>query len=324
MMFPSMSGVPVRPPEARTVLGLGPSADEDVVRAAYRALVKKNHPDNGGDPEDFRRIEEAYRVLAEAPRPESDRKQAREGTGRDARSRLYQDPANEELVDEIVAEAEADWAEAISSGAVAPPRTLRGTPNKLAHAFARMVAQSGVVSPFPDPGWGPAVLREAQALQAAAVLYALGDRDGAMRYEFLSYLTDESDVWSDRRELGLTVRSYRTSPGDAAAFAMARLQDGTALPYLIYHAVWTRHLWEAAWSMCAVVTESPPSPHAAPTRAQRANRESRDDSGEDLLTKAGGILVSGLLVLYMLGSRGAGALARTRRFRIDCSGLSRW
>ncbi|MCP4307682.1 MAG: hypothetical protein GY788_22970, partial [bacterium] len=124
---------------------------------------------------------------------------------------------------------------------------------------------------------------------------------GAMRYEFLSYLTDESDVWSDRRELGLTVRSYRTSPGDAAALAMARLQDGTALPYLIYHAVWTRHLWEAAWSMCTVVTEPAPSPHAAPTRAQRANLESRDDSGEDLLTKAGGILVSGLVFLYAVG-----------------------
>lgn len=45
------------------VLGVSPTADVEVVRAAYRALAKKSHPDAGGDPDRFKAIEEAHRIL---------------------------------------------------------------------------------------------------------------------------------------------------------------------------------------------------------------------------------------------------------------------
>jgi len=46
------------------VLGVRPTADERDIRRAYRELVMKHHPDRGGDPRAFRRIQEAYRFLS--------------------------------------------------------------------------------------------------------------------------------------------------------------------------------------------------------------------------------------------------------------------
>ena len=46
-------------------LGILPNAPEDVVKAVYRALAKKHHPDAGGDPDRFRAIAEAYEVLSD-------------------------------------------------------------------------------------------------------------------------------------------------------------------------------------------------------------------------------------------------------------------
>ncbi len=38
------------------VLGIAPTADEDEIRSAYRELVRKTHPDAGGNQDDFERI----------------------------------------------------------------------------------------------------------------------------------------------------------------------------------------------------------------------------------------------------------------------------
>lgn len=46
------------------VLGLSPGAPAEVVKAAYRALMKIHHPDVGGDAEKAKEIEEAYRQLS--------------------------------------------------------------------------------------------------------------------------------------------------------------------------------------------------------------------------------------------------------------------
>lgn len=42
------------------VLGLHSGASLRVVKAAYRALAQEYHPDHGGDPEQFKHIQEAY------------------------------------------------------------------------------------------------------------------------------------------------------------------------------------------------------------------------------------------------------------------------
>jgi hypothetical protein len=51
------------------VLGVSPGAPAEAIKAAYRALMKKNHPDVGGDTQRAMEIEEAYRHLSGALQP---------------------------------------------------------------------------------------------------------------------------------------------------------------------------------------------------------------------------------------------------------------
>ncbi|MFM7266224.1 MAG: J domain-containing protein [Cyanobium sp.] len=44
-------------------LGLEPGATRQAIKAAHRRLVKRHHPDVGGDAEEFRRINDAYQQL---------------------------------------------------------------------------------------------------------------------------------------------------------------------------------------------------------------------------------------------------------------------
>lgn len=46
-----------------SVLGVEPGSDHDVVKAAYRALMKEHHPDQGGSTEEFIRVKEAYETI---------------------------------------------------------------------------------------------------------------------------------------------------------------------------------------------------------------------------------------------------------------------
>jgi len=43
-----------------TILGISRGATEDEIKKAYRKLAMKNHPDKGGDPEQFKKIQGAY------------------------------------------------------------------------------------------------------------------------------------------------------------------------------------------------------------------------------------------------------------------------
>lgn len=45
------------------VLGVAPDASLSEVRAAWRALAMKHHPDRGGEIETFRQIQAAYDAL---------------------------------------------------------------------------------------------------------------------------------------------------------------------------------------------------------------------------------------------------------------------
>ena len=51
--------------EALKVLGLDPGATQQMIRQAYRRLVKLHHPDVGGSQAAFRRVHEAYQLLVE-------------------------------------------------------------------------------------------------------------------------------------------------------------------------------------------------------------------------------------------------------------------
>jgi curved DNA-binding protein CbpA len=52
------------------LLGLSPEASSDEIRAAYRKLASKVHPDKGGTEALFCAVEEAYRVLGDPRRRE--------------------------------------------------------------------------------------------------------------------------------------------------------------------------------------------------------------------------------------------------------------
>lgn len=48
---------------ARDILGLGPDAGWEEIRSAYRKAAAEHHPDRGGDPEAYLRVQAAYNVL---------------------------------------------------------------------------------------------------------------------------------------------------------------------------------------------------------------------------------------------------------------------
>ena len=47
------------------VLGLTRDATADDIKKAYRKLAREHHPDKGGDPEKFKKVQEAYEVLSD-------------------------------------------------------------------------------------------------------------------------------------------------------------------------------------------------------------------------------------------------------------------
>ena len=57
-------------------LGLDSNASKDEIRRAYKDLAREKHPDRGGDPEEFKAIQEAHEVLTD-----EDRRRAYDVTG---------------------------------------------------------------------------------------------------------------------------------------------------------------------------------------------------------------------------------------------------
>lgn len=49
-----------------TILGVDHNATQDEIKQAYKRLAKQHHPDRGGDPEQFKRINEAYSVIGDS------------------------------------------------------------------------------------------------------------------------------------------------------------------------------------------------------------------------------------------------------------------
>ena len=59
-IFTGTNDVEVPEDSPYRVLGVHPETADFVVRAAYKSHVKRVHPDVGGDPEEFKKIQEAY------------------------------------------------------------------------------------------------------------------------------------------------------------------------------------------------------------------------------------------------------------------------
>lgn len=53
-------------PDLYNVLGVGRGADETELKKAYKKLALQHHPDKGGDPEEFKKIQEAHAVLSDS------------------------------------------------------------------------------------------------------------------------------------------------------------------------------------------------------------------------------------------------------------------
>ena len=53
------------------VLGLDRNASQDDIKKAYRKLAREHHPDKGGDPEKFKKVQEAYEVLSDPEKREN-------------------------------------------------------------------------------------------------------------------------------------------------------------------------------------------------------------------------------------------------------------
>jgi len=53
------------------VLGLSKEATTDDIKKAYRKLAREHHPDKGGDPEKFKKVQEAYEVLSDPQKREN-------------------------------------------------------------------------------------------------------------------------------------------------------------------------------------------------------------------------------------------------------------
>ena len=55
-------------PSAYEVLGIATDASDRAIKAAYRKKAAEAHPDKGGDPERFLRIQAAFEVLRDPDR----------------------------------------------------------------------------------------------------------------------------------------------------------------------------------------------------------------------------------------------------------------
>jgi DnaJ family protein A protein 2 len=74
----------MRRPEADTseyydLLGVDKNASESEIKKAFRKKAMKSHPDRGGDPEEFKKISEAYEILSDANKKSQYDKFGKEG-----------------------------------------------------------------------------------------------------------------------------------------------------------------------------------------------------------------------------------------------------
>ncbi|MEY3735968.1 MAG: hypothetical protein RLZZ624_1027 [Cyanobacteriota bacterium] len=90
--LPSLLRVPRGSSDPYTVLGVGPRASAEEIKAAYRALVKRHHPDAGGDATTILALNAAWEVLGD---PEARRLHDRGRQGRSGASGAESGPGGQ-------------------------------------------------------------------------------------------------------------------------------------------------------------------------------------------------------------------------------------
>lgn len=101
------------------VLGIEPSATPDEVRATYKRLIFRVHPDQGGNDALFRRVEEAFRVLSDPKRRADYDTLLREGNSKSSSKRdsNRENPQGWVRVDEPPpTESSTSWTNTSSAG----------------------------------------------------------------------------------------------------------------------------------------------------------------------------------------------------------------
>ena len=70
LLFPSSPNPQGDSTKFYDALGISKSADAAEIKKAYRKAAIKNHPDKGGDPEEFKKVTSAYEVLSDPEKRE--------------------------------------------------------------------------------------------------------------------------------------------------------------------------------------------------------------------------------------------------------------
>jgi curved DNA-binding protein len=129
--------------EARALLAVLPDAAPDVVRAAFRRAAKAAHPDRGGDPAEFRRVLDAYRLLsAKAPGAPQSPRQTEAPQARQAQNPTLRISVAEAFLGAAKIVRLPDGRE----------RTAKLPPGLRSGDFVRIGAHTIAVSIAPEPG----------------------------------------------------------------------------------------------------------------------------------------------------------------------------
>jgi hypothetical protein len=74
------------------ILGIGPGAEPEVIKAAYTALARKYHPDTGGSAQRMKQINESYEVLSDPQKKTRYDICCRQKSNGNSRERTYYEP----------------------------------------------------------------------------------------------------------------------------------------------------------------------------------------------------------------------------------------
>lgn len=98
------------------ILGLAPTAPEDVIKAAYKARVKHLHPDRGGDPAEMAAVNEAFATLSDAAKRAVYDRDLRQAAAADTTEASWSTPPAEGAWGDEPVWTDAGWAEESAEG----------------------------------------------------------------------------------------------------------------------------------------------------------------------------------------------------------------